>query len=230
MAQSPKSVEYNRKVRYYIFLALAKDVKALRPDRPRIRTPITHQCEAVFETLIFAFQNAESLFCNPSISSIADTTGCCERSVQRHLNALRQTEFLSWRHGKRKRVRTRKGDRIVCSSNEYRIFCPRRHLKAVRCQLIRASGGKNGPEIQAALCRFTPPTEEARACAEVVQSMAADLHPRAPRPVHPAGHDPPVQTPPGAKEGELTEVAGMRVCDPRGALARLWDALERRGD
>jgi hypothetical protein len=162
----------------------------------------------------------------PSIATIAAKSGGSQSAVKRLLAALYRAEYLSWKHGKRKRVMTRKGWRVVRSSNRYRILCPTRHIAALRRMLMKAYGGKYAPLIQKLIARYTPPTEEAKATEEIVETLAADLRPNPSRTAPVAESTP---SPP-ATEGAV-EVGGIRVEDPKlgSVLSGLWAALQKRG-
>lgn len=215
--------------RAFILSALERDAVALRPKRPRIRAPITPLAQVIFRILIFCFENVATGLCNPAIATIARTVGCAESSVKLLLPALSRTGYLTWTRGKRKRMRTRAGWRVVRSSNRYRITCPHRHLAALRRALIKATGGRGGPLIQEVVARVTPPSEEAKATATLVDALAADLRPSAARTAQTAPQrdtDPPSQAPPVPTE--RMEISGTKVDDPMlgNALARLSAALE----
>lgn len=222
-------VDLVRLAHAFIMRAMAEDAIALRPDRPRVRSPLTPLAEKIFRVLIFHFENLLTGLCFPSLATIAKASGCADSSVKRLLPALFQTEYLRWRPGKRKRVRTRAGWRVVRGSNHYQPLCPRRHLAALRRALIKASGGRFGYLIQAVVSRFTPPTEEARATEKIVVALAEDLRPSSTRTVSPTqSTDPPSQAPP-APQGSV-EIGGVRVDDPKlgSVLSGLWAALEKR--
>lgn len=217
-----------RYIRAFILMSLAEDAVALRPDRPRVRGPLTPTAQIIFKTLVCCFENVITGLCMPSIATIAGTAGCSQSSVKDLLGALYRTEYLTWKHGKRKRVMTRKGWRVVRSSNRYRIFCPTRHISALRRMLIKAFGGKCGPLIQKLIARYTPPTEEAKATTEIVEALAADLRPSSARTSAAAEPNPPSRIPTPA-QGPV-EVGGITVDDPKlgNVLAGLWAAMERR--
>src|SRR5512135_3353414 len=177
----PTLPEIVRFIRAFIMMMLEADVVALRPDIPRVRGPLTPTAQAIFRALMFSFENVVSGLCMPSIALIAGKAGCSQSQTKVLLIALYETEYLTWRHGKRKRIQTKKGWRVVRSSNRYQIFCPRRHLAALRRTLIQSFGGKCGPLIQKLVARYTPPTEEQKATAEIVGTLAADMRPGAAR-------------------------------------------------
>ncbi|HMB05987.1 MAG TPA: hypothetical protein VKP69_19920 [Isosphaeraceae bacterium] len=215
-----------RYIRAFILTFLAADALALRPDRPRARGPLTPLAEKIFRTLIFSFENILTGLCMPSLATLAGTSGGSQSQVKVLLVALYQTEYLSWKHGKRKRVWTKKGWRIVRSSNRYQIFCPRRHLADLRRALLKAFGGKGGPLIQKLIARYTPPTEEAKAATEIVETLAADLRPH---PARMSTTTPAAPSRPPAAEGPV-EVGGMTINDPKlgSVLAGLWAAMEKQ--
>lgn len=234
MAQSPELTypDIVRLARTFLMMVLAADAIALRPEKPRARGPITPLAEKLFRILLFTFENVLTGLCIPAIATIAGTAGASQSQTKVLLKALTRTEYLTWKHGKRKRVLTRKGWRVVRSANRYRLLCPRRHLTALRRFLVKACKGKHGPLIQAVVSRFTPPSEEEKAAAAIVTALAADLRPNAARTSAPEDQPretgPPPQSPPAAAGG--VEIGGVRVEDP--ALARvlsgLWAALEER--
>src|SRR5512135_2584462 len=209
----PTLPEIVRFIRAFIMMKLVADAVDLRPGIPRIRGPLTPTAQAIFRTLLFSFENVISGLCMPSLAVIARQAGCARSSVSVLLVALSGAEYLTWKHGKRKRVMTRKGWRVVRSSNRYRLFCPRRHLTALRRELIKAFGGKCGRLIQKLVARYTPPTEEQKATAEIVGTLAADLrHGAARTGVTP--QEAPSPKPSTTSEGSV-EVAGIRVADPK---------------
>lgn len=224
----PTFADMVRFTRAFILSVLLADSIALRPDRPRVRGPITPLAEKIFRVLMFEFENVLTGLCFPSIAVIAKTAGGSESQTKELLKALQRTEFLTWRHGQRKRVLTRKGWRVVRSSNRYRLLCPRRHLNALRRHLIQRMGGKLGTAMQALIARYTPPTKEQKATAEIVQTLADDLRPSASRADTTTGSDPPPRAPP-TTEGAV-DVGGVRVEDPKlgSVLAGLWAALEKQ--
>lgn len=223
----PQIPDIIRHIRAFIMVSIAADAVALRPDIPRVRGPLPPLARDIFRTLVFGFENILTGLCVPSLATIAGTSGCSQSSVKRLLVALYQTEYLSWKHGKRKRVWTKKGWRIVRSSNRYQIFCPRRHLAALRRALLKAFGGKGGPLIQKLIARYTPPTEEAKAATEMVETLAADLRPHPARTS--ATEEPPTPSRPPTAEGPV-EVGGMTINDPKlgSVLAGLWAAMEKQ--
>src|SRR5512135_1316352 len=209
----PTLPEIIRSIRSFIMMMLEADTIALRPDIPRVRGPLTPTAERIFRTLMFTFENVVSGLCMPSIALLARTAGRSQSQTKVLLIALYEAEYLTWRHGKRKRVWTKKGWRVVRSSNQYRLFCPRRHLEALRRTLIQSFGGKCGPLIQKLVARYTPPTEEQKATAEIVGTLAADLrHGAARTGVTP--QEAPSPKPSTTSEGSV-EVAGIRVADPK---------------
>lgn len=223
----PTAGDIVRYIRAFILMSIAADAVALRPDIPRVRGPLTPLAQTIFRTLVCCFENVLTGLCMPSIATIAATSGGSQSQVKVLLGALYRTEFLSWKPGKRKRVLTRKGWRVVRASNRYRILCPLRHIAALRRRLIKAYGGRCGPLIQKLIARYTPPTEEAKATAAIVETLAADLRPHASR-TAPATE--PTSSPP-VPDGAV-EIAGIRVEDPKlgSVLAGLWAAMEKRGE
>ncbi len=225
-------IELVRHARAFLMGVLAEDAIALRPNRPRARGPLTPLAEKVYRTLIFHFENVLTGLCFPSIATLAKTAGCADNSVKRFLPALYEAEYLIWRKGKRKRIRTRAGWRVVRDSNRYRILCPRRYLAALRRALLKATGGRYGHVVAAVVARFTPPSEEAKEAAKVIETLAQDLRPSpnraAPPPAPTQDTDPPSQGPP-VPQGSV-EMAGVQVEDPAlgSVLARLWAGLEQR--
>lgn len=217
-----------RLTRAFIMQSLLIDAVALRPEKPRVRGPLPPLADRVFRVLLFQFENVLTGLCMPSIATIAASAGCVESSVKRHLRALAETEYLTWRHGKRKRVWTRKGWRVVRSSNRYRLLCPRRHLDALRRTLVNACKGRHGPLIQAVIARFSPPTEEQKEAEKIVATLAADMRPSAAR-TSPAPEPENPTKLPSPSSGPV-EVAGVRVEDPQlgSVLAKLWAAMEKR--
>lgn len=231
MSQKPE-LSYADMVRFcraFIMTAIEADSIALRPDRPRVRGPITRLAERIFRTLLFNFENVLTGLCIPSIAVITRTAGCSDSQTKELLKALQRTEFLTWRPGKRKRVRTRKGWRVVRGSNSYRLLCPTRHLNGLRRGLIQFTGGRLGPAIHALVARYTPPTEEEKAAAEIVRNLANDLRSNSSRAEPTTGPDPPPRAPPTTEEP--VEVGGVRVEDPKlgSVLSELWAALEKHG-
>lgn len=234
MSQDAKSplADMVRHARAFLLMAMVADAIALRPDRPRARGPLTPLAEKIFRVLVFHFENVLTGLCSPSIATIAKTAGCADSSVKLLLVALCRTEYVTWKKGKRKRVLTRKGWRVVRASNRYRITCPFAHLEALRRLLIKVYGGRHGPLIQAVVTRFTPPSEEAKAVTQIVDTLATDLRPSPARTTQTdtstQDTDPPSQAPPEAAEG--LEIGGVRVDDPKlgSVLQGLWTALEKR--
>lgn len=225
----PSAADIVRYIRVFIVMSLEADAVALKPDSPRVRSPITPLAQAIFRALIFHFENVLTGLCMPSIATIAAKSGGSQSAVKRLLAALYRAEYLSWKHGKRKRVMTRKGWRVVRSSNRYRILCPTRHIAALRRMLMKAYGGKYAPLIQKLIARYTPPTEEAKATAGIVEALAADLRSGSARTESTAEPTQPSRSPPTA-EGAV-EVGGVTVEDPKlgSVLSGLWAALQKRG-
>lgn len=210
--------------------SLEADSIALRPDRSRVRKPLTPLAQRLFRALLFTFEDLLTGLCFPSIATIAAAAGCADSSVKDLLKALRQTGYLTWEPGRRQRVMTRKGWRWVRSSNCYRLLCPHRHLNSLRRELLRATGGKFGHTVHNLLVRYTPPARAEKPSADPLQDPVDDLPPDPPQtgPTPESAH--PSRAPPeteGAAEASLS-----RIKDPKLAsvLAGLWDALEQRGD
>lgn len=230
MTKSPELTypDVVRIARAFLMIVMAEDAIALRPNRPRARSPLTSLAEKVFRILMFHFEDVLTGLCFPSIATLAKAAGCSDSSVKRFLPALYEAEFLTWRKGKRKRVKTRKGWRVVRSSNRYRILCPRRHLAALRRWLIKACGGRHIPLIEKVIARLTPPTEEAKAAEKIIETLTADLRPGASRSTPVSEPEHPARSPPGAA-GPI-EVGGIQVEDPGlgSVLSKLWAGLEKR--
>lgn len=226
MTENAIYIELIRAARAFILEALLLDSKSARSGSPRVRKPLTPTAKEIFRTLVFHFENLLTGLCNPAIATLALEAGCSQTSVTDLLKALKKQEYVTWRRGKRKRMRTRAGWRVVRSSNLYKILCPTKHLNALRRRLIQASGGKFGPIIQAIIHRFTPPSEEAEKTTKIIESLAADMRFTPKRTIPETA---PASQSPLSKDGPV-EVAGIRIEDPKlgGILAEIWKKMERQ--
>ncbi len=234
-ATEPLFVEIARAARVFVLRRVEADAIQLRIGKPRIRRPLTSLAKDTLRALTFQFANVLTGRCNPSLATIARAAGCSESSVKRHLPALRIAGYLEWRPGKRKRMRTRRGWRIVRAANRYQLTCPGQYLAELHAWLLRRFQGKHRHLIKLVVSRLTPPTAEAMETARIVDALAQDLRPSlnrmTPPPAQPSpirDTDPPSQGPPGP-QGSV-EIAGVKVADPElgSVLSRLWAGLEKR--